>query len=113
MISDNARRTEEFRNAARLELKIFLRGAIRYLSDGPFRQMQATFLGAVLFPPPASVALGLAGTQRARARRAADRREAFGVQRIDRNVVAARFRQYGLARPIVQRVELEQAAAAV
>src|SRR5664280_83803 len=113
MICDNARRTEEFRNAARLELKMFLRGAIRYLSDGPFRQMQAAFAGAILFPPPAPVALGLSWAERTRARRAADRDEAFGVQRIDRNVVAARLGQHGLARQIVKRIEFEHAAAAV
>src|SRR5664279_3467809 len=113
MISDNARRTEEFRNAARLELKMFPRGAISFLSCGPFRQMQPAFPAAILFPPPAPAALGFAGAERARTRRATDRNEALGMQGIDRNIVAARLRQNGVARPIVKRVELEQAAAGV
>src|SRR5664279_5282061 len=113
MISDNARRTEEFRNAARLELKMFPRGAISFLSCGPFRQMQPAFAAAILFPPPAPAALGFAGAERARTRRATDRNEALGMQGIDRNIVAARLRQNGVARPIKKRVELEQAAAGV
>src|SRR5450755_4566063 len=98
MISDNARRTEEFRNAARLELGTFLRAAMSFCR--PFRQMQPAFAGAIVLPPPAPAALGFAGAERARARRAADRREALGVQGIDRNMVAARLRQHGRARPI-------------
>src|ERR1022692_425633 len=92
---------------------MFLRAAIFFLSYGSFRQMQPAFAGAIVLPPPAPVALGFAGAERARARRAADRREALGVQGIDRNMVAARLRQHGRARPIVKRVELEQAAAGV
>src|SRR5665811_1543920 len=111
MISDNARRTEEFRNAARLELKMFPHGAISFLSCGPFRQMQPAFPAAILFPPPAPAALGFAGAERARTRRATDRNEALGMQGIDRNIVAARLHQNGVARPIKKRVELEQAAA--
>src|SRR5450759_237861 len=113
MISDNARRTEEFRNAARLELKMFPLGAISFLSCGPFRQMQPAFPAAILFPPPAPAALGFAGAERARTWRATDRNEALGVQSIDGNIVAARLRQNGVARPIKKRVELEQAAAGV
>src|SRR5450759_2912321 len=113
MISDNARRTEEFRNAARLELKMFPHGAISFLSCGPFRQMQPAFPAAILFPPPAPAALGFAGAERARTRRTTDRNEALGVQCVDRNIVAARLRQNGVARPIKKRIELEQAAAGV
>src|ERR1035438_6557611 len=108
MISDNARCTEEFRNAARLELGTFLRAAISLLTYCPFRQMQPAFAGAIVLPPPAPVALGFAGAERARARRAADRRETFGMQGVDRYVVAAGLRQNGGACPIIQRIELEQ-----
>src|SRR5450759_3361457 len=107
MISDNARRTEEFRNAARLELKMFPRGAISFLSYSPFRQMQPAFPAAILFPPPAPAALGFAGAKRARTRRATDRNEALGVQSIDGNIVAARLGQDRVARPIKKRIELE------
>src|SRR5476649_71330 len=113
MISDNARPVVEFRIAARLELKMFLLGAISFLTYSPFRQMQTAFAGDVVLPPPAPAALGFARAERARARRAADRNEALGMQGIDGNVVAARLRQHGVARPIVKRVELEQAAAGV
>ena|ERR1019366_2886989 len=113
MISDNARPVEEFRIAARLELKMFLRGAISFLTYSPFRQMQTAFAGDVVLPPPAPAALGFAGAKRARTRRAADRNEAFGVQGIDGDIVAARLRQNGVARPIKKRIELEQAAAGV
>ena len=90
MISDNARPVEEFRIAARLELKMFLRGAISFLTYSPFWQMQTAFAGDVVLPPPAPATLGFARTERARAGRAADRNEALGMQGIDRNVVASR-----------------------
>ncbi len=53
---------------------------------GGTRQMQAAFLVAVRLPPPAAVALRLAGRNRARARRAADRDVALRMQRVDRHV---------------------------
>src|ERR1035437_6701443 len=111
MISDNARRTEEFRNAARLELKMFPHGAISFLSCGPFRQMQPAFPAAILFPPPAPAALGFAGAERARTRRATDRNEALGVQSIDRNIVAARLPPKRGARPNTKRDQISEGAA--
>src|ERR1035441_1339083 len=88
MISDNARRTEEFRNAARLELKMFPHGAISFLSCGPFRQMQPAFPAAILFPPPAPAALGFAGAERARTRRATDRNEGRAFLSLDQDALA-------------------------
>src|SRR5262249_17274898 len=63
-----------------------------------------------LLPPPASGALRLAGSDRPRARRAPDRDEALGVQRVDRHVVGGRAGEHLLARPVEQRAELEQVA---
>ena len=60
-------------------------------------------------PPPASGAFRLAGGDRPRAGRAADRGETLGVQRIDRNIVGGDQGEELLARPIEQRIELEQA----
>src|SRR5262249_60146375 len=56
---------------------------------------------------------GLAGAHRARARRAADREKALLVQRIDRHLMFAGERRDRLARPVGQRVELEEAARAI
>src|SRR5262249_56596585 len=64
-------------------------------------------------PPPAPCPLGLAGLHRARARRAPDREEPLLVQRIDRDVMLARKGRDGVARPVGEWVELEQAARAV
>src|SRR5690348_9109159 len=72
--------------------------------------MQAALLLALLFPPPAAGALDLAGRDGARARSAADGGKAFGVQGVDRNVALAGETQHRLARPIEERIELENAA---
>ena len=73
------------------------------------RMKSALFL-AFLFPPPASGAFGLAGGDRARAGCAADGGEALRVQRVDRQVVLGREGREWFARPVEQRVELDQSA---
>src|SRR6185312_7612500 len=75
--------------------------------------MEAAFLLAARLPPPAAVALRLAGGDGARARRAADRDEALSVQRIDQH--AGRLDRGGdlLPRPVEQRIELDEIAACV
>src|SRR3954464_169964 len=70
--------------------------------------VQSAFLFFVLFPPPAAGALGLARRHRARAGRAADREEAAIVQLVVGNIVLADELEDALARPVQQRIDLEQ-----
>ena len=70
--------------------------------------MQPAFLFFFLFPPPAAGALGLARRDRARAGRAADREEAAIVQPIVGNIVLADEIKDAFARPVQQRIDLEQ-----
>src|SRR5262249_25055105 len=72
--------------------------------------VQAALLLVVLLPPPTAGALALARLDRARAGRAAGRQEALIVQRIDRNAVLAHERGDALARPVVQRIDLDEPA---
>src|SRR5262245_59212603 len=71
-------------------------------------RMQPAFALLLGLPPPAC-ALRLAGCDRTRAGRAADRGEALRVQRIDRDVVRADEGQQLLATPVEQGTELDQA----
>src|SRR6478735_7744768 len=73
------------------------------------RMKPALFL-AFLFPPPASGALRFVGGDRPRAGGATDGREALCVKRVDREIVAGHEGQQLLARPVEQRVELDQTA---
>src|SRR5690242_18505769 len=75
--------------------------------------MQAAFLLAARLPPPAAVALGFTGRNRARAWRAADRDEALSVQRIDGHAVRGDRGEHLLARPVEQRIELDDVAAGI
>jgi len=75
--------------------------------------MQAAFLGRVVLPPPAPGPLGLAGTDGTGAGLAADRDETPLVQRVERDAVLAGEGQSLVARPVEQRVELDQVALAV
>jgi len=69
--------------------------------------MQPAFLW-FLFPPPSAGALGLAGSDRASARCAADRQEASVMQRIGGNAVLGDERENPLTGPVEQRVNLDQ-----
>src|SRR6516164_2637122 len=65
---------------------------------GPARpEMEPAFLLALLLPPPAAGALRLAGLERPRAGRAADRGEAAGMERVQRHVMLGREGQRLLA----------------
>src|SRR5262245_3972973 len=75
---------------------------------GPAR-VQSAFALVLVLPPPAAGAFRLAGGDRPGAGCAADRGEALGVQRVDRNVVGADIGEQLLAAPVEQRAELEQA----
>ena len=80
---------------------------------GSAAKMQPALLLALVLPPPAPGPLGFAGAHRARAGGAADRDEAFLVQRIGRHAVRGGEGARRLARPVEQRAELEEAAPAV
>src|SRR5687768_13476533 len=71
-------------------------------------QMQAAFLLVFALPPPAAGALGLAGSNGARAGRAADREEAALVQHIVGNIVRRDVPQDVVAVPVGQRADLDQ-----
>src|SRR6478735_1079453 len=73
-------------------------------------RMKPTLFLAFLFPPPASGALRFVGGDRPRAGCATDGREALCVTRVDRELVAGHEGQQPLARPVEQRVELDQTA---
>src|SRR5262245_24575457 len=70
--------------------------------------MEAAFLLGALLPPPAALALVLAGVGWARARLAADRDEAALVQLVVRHVIRADVRPGFGRTPRGERVELEQ-----
>jgi len=71
--------------------------------------VQSAFGLAFVFPPPAAGAFRFARCDSARAGRAADGEKAAGMQFIDRYVVRAREVDRALARPVVERVDLDQA----
>src|SRR5438874_2418891 len=75
------------------------------------RAMDSALLRRIRLPPPAAGAIGLARLDRARARRAADRRVALVVQRVIRHVVLAHVVPHLVLRPLGQRVELDARAA--
>src|SRR5439155_5808387 len=70
------------------------------------RAVDAALLRRVRLPPPPSGAVGLAGTNRTRARCAADRGIALVVQRVIRHVVLAYVVPDLVLRPFRERVEL-------
>src|SRR5579862_3206660 len=72
--------------------------------------MQAAFLFLRLLPPPAPGTLRLTGHDGAGARRAADRQKAPLMQRIAWHVVGAHEFARAVARPIEQRIDLDQTA---
>src|SRR5438132_7727755 len=74
------------------------------------RAVDAALLRRVLLPPPAAGAVGLAGLDRACARRAADRRVALVVERVIRHVVLAHVVPDLVLRPLGERVELHDRA---
>src|SRR5438128_2685962 len=69
--------------------------------------MDAALLGRIRLPPPAPVARPLARRDRARARRAADRRVAALVERVGRHLVLARVLPDLVLGPLRERVELD------
>src|SRR6187551_2145991 len=71
--------------------------------------MQPAFFLVFLFPPPAAGPLVLARLNRARAGRAADGRETAIVQRIDGNAMFVGESGNRIARPVEQRIDLENA----
>ena len=73
-------------------------------------EMQAALFFLVLFPPPPPGAFRLARRNRAGARRAADRQEILGVQRVDRNVMRERKCVNGVPGPIEQRAQFQEIA---
>src|SRR5438105_13980361 len=77
------------------------------------RAVDAALLRRVLLPPPAAGAVGLAGLDRACARRAADRRVALVVERVIRHVVLAHVVPDLVLRPLGERVELYDRAVVV
>src|SRR5438105_1061872 len=72
--------------------------------------MESTLGLAFLFPPPTPGTFGLAGGDRAAAGGASDRREALGVQWIDRNIVRGDEGQHLVAGPVEEWIELDQSA---
>src|SRR5947209_20471179 len=77
------------------------------------RAVDAALLRCVRLPPPAARAVGLAGANRARARRAADRRIALVVERVVRHVVLAHVVPDLVFRPFGEGVELHDRAVVV
>src|SRR5439155_4111044 len=77
------------------------------------RAVDAALLRRVRLPPPPSGAVGLAGTNRTGARRAADRRIALVVQRVVGHVVLAHVVPNLVLRPLGERVELHDRAVVV
>src|ERR1700722_5992273 len=72
--------------------------------------VQAAFLFLRLLPPPAPGTLRLARHDGAGARRAADRQKAARMQRIAWHAVGAHEFAGAFARPVEQRIDLEQTA---
>src|SRR5205823_12926809 len=77
------------------------------------RAMDSALLRRIRLTPPEAGAIGLARLDRARARRAADRRVALVVQRVIRHVVLAHVVPHLVLRPLGQRVELDDRAVVV
>src|SRR6476659_6804498 len=75
--------------------------------------VQAACLLSLLLPPPASGALMLIGADGAGAGRAADRGEAAVMQRVVGNVFTRDKLDDALARPVEQRIDLDQIARAI
>src|SRR5260370_634068 len=75
----------------------------------PVRQVQSAFLFLFLFPPPPAGALRLARRQRTRAGSAADGKKTAIMQAVVGDPVIAHEVRHPIARPIQERVELEQA----
>ena len=72
--------------------------------------MQTALLVGLLLPPPAAGALGLAGQDRTRARRAADRRVPVVEQLVVRDLVLADVVPDLVELPVGHRVQLHDAA---
>src|SRR5260370_11101834 len=72
--------------------------------------MQAAFLFLRLLPPPAPGTLRLTRADGAGARRTADRQKAALMQRIAWHVVCANEFARAFARPVEQRIDLDQTA---
>src|SRR6476646_15356 len=77
------------------------------------RAVDAALLRRVRLPPPATCAQVLAGLRRPRARRAADRREALRIQRVDRQLVVADVVPDLVLRPLGERIQLHDRAVVV
>src|SRR5208282_369432 len=89
----------------------FLCENLRSSGCGPLRlawTMQPALLLLFLLPPPSPGAFRLAGRDGTRARCAADRRETAVMQGIAGNAVLADEREHPLARPVEQRIYLDQ-----
>src|ERR1044071_4900106 len=72
--------------------------------------MQTALAGFRLFPPPAARALIFPGLDRAGARRAADARESLIMQLVVRHFMSGDVVPDLLARPVRQRIDLDDAA---
>src|SRR3954451_18351248 len=77
------------------------------------RAVHAALLGRIRLPPPAAGAVVLALADRARARRAADRRVTLRVQPVNRHVVLAEIRPDFALRPLGERIQLHDRAVIV
>src|SRR5580704_711820 len=75
--------------------------------------VQPALLFRPLFPPPSSGALGFAGRDRAGAGGAADRQEAAIMQPVAGNAVVADECDHPFARPVEQRVHLDEPVARI
>src|SRR6516225_7741511 len=70
--------------------------------------VQPTLLLLFVLPPPSAGTLGVAARYRASARRAANRREAPVMQNVVGNAVLTDERKHLLARPVEQRIYLDE-----
>src|SRR5947208_4256167 len=77
------------------------------------RAMHPALLRRVRLPPPAAGTVVLALADRARARRAADRRVALRVQAVHGNIVLAEIGPHLALRPLRERLDLDDRAVVV